>query len=232
MTPLVFLLVAAPAPPVLTEPAPAREWARSDGIPPLTAVETLLFARDASGALDRLLETEVAKEDPRRIRLELDAFVERGNARLGADRADQLETFEGWGVHARVQRKRLEQISAKRTAVRIALILFSMCLAALALGGARELLRLSGETVVFAAAVVIGVVVVRSGSAPLAAILALPGAGTIALVHAAGAAARRTAPTVRGRLLMASLVVLGTAGVFFAIGAQIGPAHILALLSG
>jgi hypothetical protein len=225
------LLVLAAPPPALTDFEAARAWAQGADVPPMVAAETLLYAQDPGSALDRLLESPVGRDDPRRLRLELDAFVAKGHTRLGKDRAEELGVHDGWRVHALVQLERLEEMSDKRMWVRIALIMYALCLAALALGGARELLKVSVETLVFAGALLIAVVVVRSASDALAAVLALPGAGALALVHASAATVRRTAPTVRGRLLVGSLLVLGTAGVFFAIGAQIGLTHILALLS-
>lgn len=232
MTLAVVLLLGAVVPPALTAPDAAAKWAESAAISPMTRAETLLFARDPAASLDALLTAEVPRVDPRRIRLELDAHVALGHLRLGADRADALEIHDGWGVHARRQRQRLEEASTKRGIVRFSMILFATCLAALGLTGARGLLRPHFESVVFAVVVVAAVVVVRTGSGILATLVALPGIASLALVHAAAATVRRTGVEVRGRMLATALVLIGGIGAFAAVVAQIGPQQILALLTG
>lgn len=235
MTAALLLLVAtgAPVPPVLTEPDAAQDWARAaESVDPMTRAETLLFAKDPSGALDVLLSADVPRTDPRRIRLELDAHVALGHEILGEARAAELEKHPGWGVHARRQAQWLSEATTKRFIVRIALILFAMCLAVLCLGGSRELLRLSLEPLVVLGALVVAAAIVKTGSAILATLLLLPGLATLALVHAAAAATRRTQATVRGRVLAAVLVVLGVSGAFAAVVAELGPHRILGLVAG
>ncbi len=220
------------APPALTAPDDAREWARAEGsAPAMTRAETLLFANDPTGALDVLLTAEVPRTDPRRLRLELDAVVDGGHERLAEARAAELLDHEGWGVHARRQMQWLEDATTQRAIVRVALIMFAMCLATLCLGGSRELLRPSVETLVFLAALVASALVIRTGSPVWATLLVLPSLATLALVHAAAAATRRTQATVRGRVLAAVLVTLGALGAFVALAAQLGPQGILGLVA-
>lgn len=215
---------------MLLDPAAAR--ARAEAVAatdPREAAEIRLLLRDPRGALAALGE-DAGSDDPRTIRLVADAHTALVHGPEGDAALDRLAEHPGWGKHSRQTRAYLRRAEWAKLGRRLGLAAFAVGLAILALGGARELLRVQPETLVVGALTAAAVGLVAASTPALAPIAAVLGLGTLALSHAATALVRRTRPGVRGRLLTATLLVLGAAGVATALVLQIGVGPLLGVL--
>lgn len=200
----IFLLIVAEVPAALLDPAGAARWAR-DCADPLMAAETALVAGDARGALDRL--DALPADDPRRLRLELDALSVQGDHRRAAAAADALAKHPGWAAHAAQPRP---TTTRSPWWSRIGATLFALAAAVLALGGGRELVRIRAESLILATAVLVALLLInRPAGGPLGLVFV----GCLALGHAAIATVHRSLPGTRGRLLISVVAVMGVGGV-------------------
>ena len=94
---------------------------------------------------------------------------------------------------------------------------FALALAFLLLGGARELLRFSRESVVFAGLAAAAIMLARTRSPLAATAVGLFAVAALSLVHAAAASSRRIMPGPRGRVLIVLLIALGMCGAAVAV---------------
>lgn len=223
MPTLGLLLLAAT--PVLLDPAGAAADLHDPRIPPAQGAELALLLGQASPGRDFVERLPVG---PRRTRLELDLSV-LAEDRGAAERAYRaLLQAPGWSTHAAVQAARLEERRWAARAREFGLWVFALALAGLALGGARELLRPSFETLLGAAGLLVALGVGRQVPPPIGELLGLYGAVLWALIHAAAAARRRVDPSGRGRAILITLVLLGFGGVLVATLAGVGLSEVLA----
>ncbi len=215
-------------PPVLTDPqgAVAAVLAGSE-VPEGQGSEILLLAGLTEPARDRL---PLHSEAPRIQRLIADIWVAEGRATEAHAALDALQLHPGWKKHARHQRHNLQRRGWQRRGSRMGLVMFAMCLAVVALGGARELLRLHLETLATAAACALTVGLTYGVSPQLGLLVALVGIGTVLLNHGAVATLRRTHAGTRARVLLAVLVILGVSGVIAGLGFQLGVGGLIQVL--
>lgn len=225
-----MLAAAVPdAPPVLLEPAKARSVAHeATASHPLWAAEVLLLAGDPAGAR-AVLDRAPPSDSPRRLRLEADIGVALEDRRAEPVLA-ALGRHPGWEQHAARQSGRLDDARTAENVVRLGTLLFAGCLGLLVLGGARELLRISRDTLLAGAALAVGLLVLASVSKPLMTVIGVVGVGGLALVHAGVSTVRRTAAAPRARTMIAVMMLLGFLGALFAVGTQLGVARLLALV--
>lgn len=217
-------------PPVLLDPAGARDWAARSGMDPgLRAAELLLLAGDAGAALARAegvgedAAAGSAEQRARRLRILLDASVVLERDRQAEGYALALAQAPGWAKHATRQLQRLQARSFYRALGDAGAMTFAMAFGFLVLGGGRELLR-AGRELLVAGAGLAGVVGLVSGSTHvLGTALVLCSAAVVTLIHAASAALRRLAPGTRGRFFLFALVALGGLGAFAAVLARLDP---------
>lgn len=211
--------------PVLTDPRSALQDARrlTDEGERLRAAEIELLAGDAKEAIRTLADFRPSGEGEahRRVRLELDAYVVLGDAKVASERIERLAKRPEWQSHARKQRARLGSISTRGMLGQIGDVLFAGALAVLLLAAARELLRFRVETVIMLVAVVIAIALAGAAALPLGVPLGLVGLAMLALVHAAAGAVRRMAPGPKGRLFVLALAILGATGSAFAVLSRI-----------
>lgn len=222
---LFAALPVASDPAVLLNPAAAAQAAREPSEMGIEArAEVLLLTKDPRGARALL---PAAPTEPRSLRLLADAWVDELRAPEASKALDALAVEPGWGKHAGHQRAHLDHLIWQRHGARAGLVMFAMCLAVLALGGARELLRPHPESL---ALLLLGLASVglAEGAGPVVGVLtALLAACVFVLGHSAVATLRRTRPGARARLLLAVLVLLGVMGATGALGLQLGPTGIL-----
>lgn len=227
------MLFLAAGPPVSGDPEGVQAWAKSGAVSPRVAAEALLLTQDPQGALEQLHDSsDAAARHPQSLRLEVDAYRALGEFGRAERRLERLAEHRGWEGYAVKQGRRLKAERTRRRVIRIGLGLFALSLALLGWAGARELLRINRETVVLSAVLFGALMLSRSVSTGAELLVGLFGAATILLMHAAFAAVRRILPGVRGRLLFATLVLLGAGGVFVAQGAQLGWRLTLRMLGG
>lgn len=238
----IALLGEAPPshpPAVLLEPDAALQHAAAQveaGGPEalLYAAEVALHARNPALALEHLerleLEIESASTHTQRLRLELDARVQRGEVEAGRRVAERLAEHPGWGPHAWRQVGVLDTIERRRGIARLAGGFFALALAALALAGGRELLKVRRPVLILAVVVAGSLLAIAIVSPLLARIAALVELAWIVLAHAASAAAARTVPVPRLRLFIAALLLIGVAGAALAVLLPLpGPFYVEAL---
>lgn len=228
---LAATLHAAPIAPVLLDPltAAAEVKAHSE-LPPLLRAEVLLWAADPEGAR-AVLPTPI--EGPRALRLESDALIQQVRGAEAEGALTRLGAYPGWQNHVAHQRAHLETLQWRRHGARAGLMMFALSLALLALGGARELLRVHPESLALLLGGVLVLGLARGAGTVVAAYSALIVACTVTLGHAAVATLRRTRPGLRARLLIGVLLLSGILGAGAALGFQIGPASLLqALVAG
>lgn len=178
-------------------------------------------------ARDRLPQSS---DDPRIQRLIADVWVAEGRAKEAEVALAGLSQHPGWQKHARHQRHNLDVRGWQRTGSRMGLVMFAMCLAVVALGGARELLRLHRETLAAAGASGAIVALTYGVSPKLGMLMSLVGICTVLLNHGAVATLRRTHAGTRARVLLAVLVVLGVSGVVAGLGFQLGVGGLIQVL--
>jgi len=222
---LFAALPVASDPAVLLDPAAAAQAAREMSDSPVrTRAEILLMTKDPQGARALLPADPTHARD---LRLLADAWVDELRVAEATETLDGLAAHSGWGKHARHQRAHLDHLIWQRHGARAGLVMFAMCLAVLALGGARELLRPHPESLVLLG-LGLGSVALAEGAGPAVGVLtALLAACVLVLGHSAVATLRRTRPGARARLLLAVLVLLGVLGATGALGLQLGPSGIL-----
>lgn len=210
--------------PLLLDPAGAAS--ELEGLQPAgRRAEAALLLHEPSQGLDAILHLP---EGARRQRLELDLRLVGGDL-VGAERAAvALSGAPGWAIHSAWQVQAIDGARNRRRLHRFGLAMFAVALAALALGGARELLRPSRETLMGAAGVFLALWLGQRGSPFGGQVLGLLGAALWALTHAAVAARRRVEPSGRGRALLMALVLVGLGGVLLAALCQVGAADLLA----
>lgn len=214
--------------PLLLDPAGAAQKLEQLEPPGLRAEAALLLHEPSRGldAVGRL------PEGPRRLRLELDLKLVAGDL-VGAERAAAaLGEAPGWAIHSAWQGRAIDSARNRRRVRHFGLAMFAVTLAALALGGARELLKPSRETLMGAAGLFLASWLGQQGSPFGGQVLGLLGAALWALTHAAAAARRRVEPSGRGRALLMALVVVGLGGVLLAALSQVGPADLMARALG
>ncbi|MCA9551370.1 MAG: hypothetical protein KC933_15140 [Myxococcales bacterium] len=224
---MALAAVGAADPAVLLDPAGAA--AAAEALPPLRRAETLLLAGEPEAA--RAALGELSRDEPRVLRLIADTWVREGDPVRAEPALAALEAHPRWAAHARQQRAYLELGRQDRLFARGALLAFVVCLAVLALSGARELLRFHPESAMFAVAAVAAALLVRSASPQAAPLVELAGGATFFLIHGAAAASRRTRPGPRGRLLLATLVLIGAVGAMGTLGLQVGPGGLIRLVA-
>ncbi len=227
---LVVLATMAAEVPVLLEPEAARREASARAAAPgadvrtlLSAAETLWLARDARGArtiVDGLPPIQDPALAARAYALALDTSVALADQEAVERYTVQLGRHPGWTNHAGRQAMTHEGTRVFRTAAMFGSILFSLALAVMMIGGARELLRPRVPTLVLAGVAAVSVLAVASFSPVLARVVMLADLGLLALAHAAISTVHRVAPAPRGRVFLAALVLLGALGIVLAI---VGP---------
>jgi len=215
---VLALLLLGASPPLLLEPAAALEELRPRAKEePLAWAEAQLLLGNPRRALEAL---DRDPSDPRALRLELDARVRLGD-RAGAERAAlALSKHEGWRMHALNTLGAVQLARDRDTSARVGLVLYACALAVLLLGGARELIRIRRESALMIAAVLAGIALAYRAEPPLSVAFALFDLAALAAVHAGVATFHRLAPGARGRLILATLVILAIAGALGAIAAR------------
>jgi hypothetical protein len=193
----------------------------------LRDAEAQLLSGDPRAALSTLAG---AGTTPRRLRLEVDAHVAL-NDRDALPLIDALARHSGWEPHAALQRARLEETWVRQDRVRLGTILFALTLGLLILTGARELLAVRIETIVAGIVGALVLLLLGALSEPLMSVGGVVVVAGLALVHAGTAAVRRTAAPPRVRAMIAASMVLGLAGVLWAVGLQIGLGGLFAVLA-
>ena len=210
-------------PPVLMAPEEAQKEATLARMSEAARAELLLLARDPSQALD-FAGSAKNLEDPRRLRLMADARVQLGHVTEAETLLTKLEKYPGWRKHVERQRSAMEAIGRARTTTRTGLALYALALGALALGGARELLRPYAPTAAMLALSAVALLVARLTWPPLGLAAGIAGLGATFIVHAGAATLSRLEPGPRGRLLVVVVVVLGAVGAWAALAASLARA--------
>lgn len=238
---LVMLAAWAGEVPVLLEPEAARREASAraaaatatDVRTRMSAAEALWLARDARAAR-AIVEALPPIEDPalsaRAFALALDTSVAMGDQDAVERYVVGLGRHPGWTNHAGRQAGSHEIARGLRTTALFGSILFSLALAVMMIGGARELLRPRAPTLVLAAIAGASVLAVATFSPVLARVVMLADLGILALAHAALSTVHRVAPAPRGRVFLAMLVLAGTTGVILAIASPLPWAFVLSEL--
>ena len=194
------------------------------------AAEALVLLGDGQGALDVLRRSSVDRDDPRIVRLEVDALeVLRDEHALRAA-ALRLKAYSGWEPWADRAFGTAGSLKRWRLVERVGLGLFALALALLGIGGARSLLAVRWPSVWMALVTVAAVAVMRQGVPRAMPIVALIGVGFVAVVHAASAAVDRTRPDARGRLLTVALMLLATGGLSVSVVARVSLTNLMALI--
>lgn len=221
---LLVLLVAQPA--VLLDPEAARAHARSPEAQPLGAAEAFILAGDPAPALE-ILATEAPTA--RRLRLEADAYVALHDPRLEEALAP-LDADPAWAQHAAWARGSFLADEARASAARTGTICFALCLALLLLGAGKELVRIGPDGIVLGVVWLACVAFLGQISKPLMVLAGVIGGATLALAHAGTAMVRRSAAGPRGRVIVATVVLLGSGGAAFGVAYRVGLASALAPL--
>lgn len=239
---LVVLVLAtlAAQPPVLLDPEGARQEARARAERPdatpldrLAAAEALLLGQDPSGArallgaLPPFAEPALAA---RATALALDTAVALGDDAAVEALALTLAEHPGWQTHAARQFSTHQTTRSQRSRALFGSILFSLALAVMMIGGARELLRPRLPTVILAGVAALAVLGAMSVSPILGRVAMLANLGLLALAHAALSTVYRVAPAPRGRVFLAVLVLAGSGGVLLAILSPLPWAFVLGQL--
>ena len=193
----------------------------------LRDAEAELLSGDPNEALKILAG---AGTTPRRLRLEVDAHVALQD-REALPLLDALARHPGWWSHANHQRTQLQEASARQDRVRLGTILFALTLGLLILAGARELLVVRIETVVAGIVSAASLLLLSALSDPRRTGAGVVVVGGLALVPAGTAAVRRTAAPPRVRALIAASMLLGFAGVLWAVATQIGLGGLFGVLA-
>lgn len=224
--------------PVLRAPDEARAAAlrsltdasQTDTATRLGAAEALLLGRsprEARAILDALPPLADPGLAARAEALALDVAVAQGDDAAVARAAEALVQRPGWSTHAQRQAMSAEAARAERTWALYGSILYSLALAVLMIGGARELLRPRLATGLVALAAGVAVAGALALSPVLGRVVALADLALVALAHAAVSTLRRADPSPRGRAFLAALVVVGALGVVIAIVAPLPWAFVL-----
>jgi hypothetical protein len=193
----------------------------------LLDAEAALLSGDPQRALKILAG---AGSTPRRLRLEVDAHVALQD-REALTLLDALARHPEWTSHANHQRLQLEESAARQDRVRLGTILFALTLGLLILAGARELLVVRIETIVAGIVSATSLLLLSALSEALMTVAGVVVVAGLALVHAGTAAVRRTAAPPRIRALIAASMLLGFAGVLWAVAAQIGLGGLFGVLA-
>lgn len=227
--------------PVLLAPDEARAAAlrsltdapRTDIAARLAATEVLLLGRsprEARAALQGLPPIDDPALAARAEALALDIAVAEGDDAAVTRAAEALVRRPGWSTHAQRQALTAEAQRSDRTWALYGSILYSLALAVLMIGGARELLRPRLPTVGVALAAAVAAAGALALSPVLGRVVLLADLALLALAHAAVSTLRRADPSPRGRAFLSALVVVGALGVIIAIVAPLPWAFVLAEL--
>lgn len=224
--------------PVLLAPDEARAAAlrsltdapQTDIAARLGAAEVLLLGRsprEARAVLEALPPITDAALAARAEALALDVAVAQGDDAAVARAAEALARRPGWSTHAQRQAMTSEVARTERTWALYGSILYSLALAVLMIGGARELLRPRLPTALVALVAAAAVAGTLALSPVLGRVVMLADLALVALAHAAVSTLRRADPSPRGRAFLAALVVVGALGVVIAIVAPLPWAFVL-----
>jgi len=212
---------------VLLDPEAARQdvaqWASTSTSGParLRAAETLFFARDVAGAR-AILDGIGDDVDPaRKKRLALDLAVLVSDIPVAQRAVLALSKHDGWDNHARRQAFALTAIPRDAVIATFGRVLLALALGILLLGGAKELLVPRKPTLILAGAAAIAALLAAWVSPVLAQLVILVDLAALVLAHAGLATIHRVGPSPKGRVFLAVLVLLGSAGAVLAVLAPI-----------
>ena len=177
---------------------------------------------DGRGALDVLRRGSIDNEDPRTLRLVVEALAILRDERALRSAARRLDEHPGWRTVAAAGLERARVLKERRLLERIGLGLFALGLAVLGMGGARALLKPRWATVWMAGCTVAAMTVLGPSNPRAGPLVGLLGAGFAVLAHAASATVDRTRPDARGRLLAVALMGLAASGLVLSVAARLG----------
>ncbi|MFO0727068.1 MAG: hypothetical protein U1E65_25025 [Myxococcota bacterium] len=193
------------------------------------AAETELLAHDPRAAWATV--ERIGNEDPRTIRLALDAAVEMQDAKRALPLLEKLAQAPGWRAHAERQRWELTRTDDRRDLARLGGAMFAFALTVLLVGGGGALIRPTRTSMVLVGVLVADAAFSVWVSPLLGRLLALIFLAWAVLGHAAASAIRRTAAPRRMRVFVVVLLGLGMVGVSLAILAPIPWSFVLSALS-
>ncbi len=163
-------------------------------------------------------------------RLEIDALVALSRVGLAKTRLERFSDPQ-WHQHRRSQQARLDARKRRDGRARFGLGMYILAFSALVLGGSKKLLRPRPVVWLLGAVLLLSLWGMRQVAPTLLPVWGLIGAGALVLTHGAAAAQLRLQPGARIRLLLVTLVLLGTTGVALAALSQVDWPWILAQLS-